>query len=98
MTLLQRGAVLYICQDSSRDGRTVFAVKAAKVSKYQLTMVSFGINSIQTKFNTLNHCIGLFENCNIYIYSELGKGEGYVVWFHEQLEILLYMQGVCAYL
>jgi hypothetical protein len=40
-----------------------------KVSKYQVTMVSFGINSIPAKFNTLNYCIGPVENCDIFVQS-----------------------------
>ena len=40
-----------------------------KISNKQVTMVSFGINSIPAKFNTLNYCIGPVENGDIYIKS-----------------------------
>ena len=40
-----------------------------KVSKYQVTMVSFGVTSIPAKFNTLNYCIGPVENCDLYVQS-----------------------------
>ena len=38
-----------------------------KVSKHQVTMVSFGITSIPARFNTLNYCIGPVENCDLYV-------------------------------
>ncbi len=41
----------------------------SKVSKYQVMMVSFGINSIPAKLNTLNYCIGSVENCDIFVQS-----------------------------
>ena len=40
-----------------------------KLSKFQVTMVSFGITSIPAKFNTLNYCIGPVENCDLYSQS-----------------------------
>ena len=40
-----------------------------KISSKQVTMVSFGINSIPAKFNTLNYCVGPVENADIYVKS-----------------------------
>jgi hypothetical protein len=43
--------------------------ETGKVSNKQVTMVSFGINSIPAKFNTLNYYIGPVENGDLFIKS-----------------------------
>jgi hypothetical protein len=37
-----------------------------KISRKQATMISFGINSIPAKYNTINYCVGAVENQDIY--------------------------------
>jgi hypothetical protein len=39
-------------------------------------MVSFSITSIPAKFNTMNHCIGPVENCDLYVQSWNGVKAG----------------------
>ena len=40
-----------------------------KICNKQVTMVSFGINSIPANFNTVNYCVVPVENADIYIHS-----------------------------
>ena len=39
---------------------------AGKISEKQATMISFCINSIPVKYNTMNYCIGAVENEDIF--------------------------------
>jgi hypothetical protein len=69
-----------------------------KVSKYQVTMVSFGITSIPAKFNTLNYCIGPVENCDLYTQSWDGvKSTWYALMNDWKCCDMSYQHcGVCA--
>ena len=37
-----------------------------KISKKQCTMISFGINSVPAKYNTLNYCVSAVENEDLF--------------------------------
>jgi hypothetical protein len=69
-----------------------------KVSKYQVTMVSFGITSIPAKFNTLNYCIGPVENCDLFVQSWGGvKATWYALMNDWTCCAMSYQHcGVCA--
>ena len=52
-----------------------------KISKKQVTMIGFGINSIPAKFNTLNYCVSAVENEDIYIRAWQGvQGTFSLLW------------------
>ena len=57
------------CRLASGWSNTLCSDGTGKVSKYQVTMVSFGITSIPARLNTLNYCKGPVENCGLYVQS-----------------------------
>ncbi len=54
-----------------------------EISRKQATMVSFGINSIRAKYNTLNYCVGAVENQDIYARAWDGIENTYFALMYE---------------